>query len=71
MFEIIGEALARLERSDRDLIEAIPDYRQIIGFRNRIAHGYDDIRDEQVWEIIHTFLPQLKATVERLLHDDP
>lgn len=37
-FEIIGEALARLERIDQEnLTEKIPEYRRIIGFRNIIA----------------------------------
>ena len=69
-FEIIGEALARLERSDPELALLIADYRKIIGFRNRITHGYDDISDAQVWEIIDTFLPDLLSTVESLLEAD-
>jgi uncharacterized protein YutE (UPF0331/DUF86 family) len=42
-FEIIGEALLRLERSDPAVATRISDYRRVIGFRNRLAHGYDDI----------------------------
>ncbi len=43
-FEIIGEALVRLERIDQENLEdKVPEYRKIIGFRNLIAHGYDVI----------------------------
>jgi len=69
-FEIIGEALVRLERSDRTTVARISDYRQIIGFRNRIAHGYDDIDHWQVWEIITQLLPVLRAEVEELLDEE-
>jgi len=68
-FEIIGEALLRLERRDPATAARIPDYRKIIGFRNRLAHGYDDIDYEQVWEIIERFLPTLRQAVDRLLSE--
>ena len=42
--EIIGEALLRVERSDSTLASQISDIRSIIGLRNRLAHGYDDIQ---------------------------
>ena len=66
-FEIIGEALLRIERSDPETAARISDYRKIVGFRNRLAHGYDDLDNAQVWEIIRTFLPILRQEVEHLL----
>ena len=71
MFEVMGEALARVERSDPETVERITDYRKVIGFRNRIAHNYDDIEDEQVWEIVHEFLPRLLKDVHALLDSNP
>ena len=45
-FEIIGEALSRLEKIDLDGVSRkIPEYRKIIEFRNVITHGYDTIDD--------------------------
>ena len=70
MFEVMGEALARVERADLETVSQITDYRKVIGFRNRIAHNYDDIEDEQVWEIVQAFLPRLLEEVNHLL-DDP
>ena len=59
-FEIIGEALARLERVDPErLAEAIPEYRRIIGFRNLIAHGYDVIDDAALWDFAVNRVPEL------------
>lgn len=59
-FEIIGEALYRLERIDADGIEKkIPDYRKIIGFRNIITHGYDVIDDSSLWDFVKNRVPEL------------
>ncbi|MCC9077812.1 DUF86 domain-containing protein [Litorilinea aerophila] len=66
-FEIIGEALRRLQISDEDVLEDIREYRKIIGFRNLLAHGYDAISDEVVWEICQDDLSLLLEDVSRLL----
>lgn len=65
-FEIIGEALARLERVDSaHLAEAIPEYRRIIGFRNLIAHGYDVIDDAALWDFVVNRVPELLSKVAK------
>lgn len=65
-FEIIGEALSRLERVDADNLPAkIPEYRQIIGFRNLIAHGYDIIDDAALWDFVSTRLPELLEKIQK------
>lgn len=69
-FEIIGEALLRLEHTDPETAGRISDYRKVIGFRNRLVHNYDDIDNQQVWDIIQRFLPVLKVEVERLLLEE-
>ena len=51
-FEIIGEVLNRLKRVDPGLLTRISDYGRIIGFRNVLAHGYDIISDDIVWDIV-------------------
>jgi uncharacterized protein with HEPN domain len=66
-FEKIGESLRRLERKDPDTAARIPELRNIIDFRNLLAHGYDVIEDDQVWHYANTYLPELRATVASLL----
>jgi len=66
-FEVIGEVLLRLERTDPATATRITDYRKIIGFRNRLAHGYDDVDNQQVSDIVANFLPVLRADVEAFL----
>jgi len=63
-FEIIGEALVRLERLDPErLAQRIPEYRKIIGFRNLVAHGYDIIDDAALWDLAQNHVPELLQKV--------
>jgi uncharacterized protein with HEPN domain len=68
-FEIIGEALSRLTQADPALAARIGDIHRIIGFRNRIIHGYDAIDDAAVWGVAEGYLPRLVAEVEALLEE--
>ena len=66
-FEIIGEALNRLARSDPAAASRIGDYQQIIAFRNILVHGYDVVDDHVVWEAAQNKLPALHHKVQALL----
>jgi uncharacterized protein with HEPN domain len=70
-FIIIGEALSRLEKLDPAMAGRITDYRQIIGFRNVLVHGYETIDDQIVWRVIQQEVPVLKQQVESLLAGFP
>ena len=64
-FEIIGEALLRMERLDLARLESkIPEYRKIIGFRNLVAHGYDQIDDHILWDLATNHIPHLLNKVQ-------
>ena len=67
-FEIIGEALNRIGHSNPDILKRISDYQRIIGFRNVIAHGYDRVDVEVVWEAARDYLPTLAREAEELLN---
>jgi uncharacterized protein with HEPN domain len=65
--EIVGEALNRLHQTDPDwLDESIPEYRRIIGLRNIIAHGYDIVDYDIIWDLARNHVPALKARLESL-----
>lgn len=66
-FEIIGEALAQLARMDEATVARITDYRRIIAFRNILVHGYAQVDDRLVWDIVETSLPPLRHEVAALL----
>jgi uncharacterized protein with HEPN domain len=68
-FEIIGEALNRISKVDPNTAEQIPEFRRIIGFRNILIHGYDDVDYERVWEVIQADLPRLQGQVQELLEE--
>jgi len=65
-FEIIGEALKRLTHVDPDLASRISHASVIVAFRNILAHGYDIIEDERVWQTIVADVPALRRQVEEL-----
>jgi len=64
-FEIIGEAMSRIENLDTTI--DIKSKRQIISMRNRVIHGYDKIDNEIVWGTIIRHLPALKTEIDQLL----
>ena len=64
-FEIIGEAMSRLERLDLSL--KISSKKQIISMRNKVIHGYDKIDNEIIWGTIVRHLPILKDEISNLL----
>ena len=66
-FEIIGEAMTRLRQDDSTAFQRIADAPAIIGFRNRIIHGYDSVDDAIVWDVLQTKLPRLLDEVGQLL----
>ncbi|MBI1816052.1 MAG: DUF86 domain-containing protein [Deltaproteobacteria bacterium] len=66
LIEIIGEAAARVSPETRSKHPAIR-WPGIIGMRHRIAHGYDQINFDIVWEVATVDLPPLIAQLEHIL----
>ena len=66
-FEIIGEALNRLQQAHPELAERIPRLRRIVDFRNLLIHGYESVMPERVWDYAEHHLPQLRRIVQALL----
>ncbi|MGD0115345.1 MAG: HepT-like ribonuclease domain-containing protein [Dehalococcoidia bacterium] len=68
-FEIVGEALGQLARLDEAIATRITDYRRIIAFRNILIHGYAQVDDRLVWDVVETSLPALRREVAALLEE--
>ncbi len=58
LLEIIGEAASRIPAEERASRPEIP-WPAIVGLRNRLFHGYDDVDLDIVWAIVPTDLPAL------------
>jgi uncharacterized protein with HEPN domain len=69
-FEIIGEALNRVSRDNPMALDKIREHRNIVSFRNILAHGYDSIDHRIVWGIIAEDLGKLLEDVERLFAEE-
>jgi len=59
-FTIIGEALARLAKTDAPVATRSSQRERIIAFRNVLIHAYAEVDDWLVWEILQTDLPVLR-----------
>lgn len=66
-FEIAGESLKRIRDEEERLFNHILYAHDIIGFRNRLVHGYDSIDDAIVWGVISGHLPRLISEITELL----
>ena len=65
--EIIGEAFVQLRNEDPALAEKFPELRQIIGMRNRLVHGYDQLDADVLWDATISHVPKLLKQVEAQL----
>lgn len=55
---LLGEAATHIPEHVRTFANAI-DWRQIVGTRNRLIHGYVGINNDIVWDIIKNEIPAL------------
>ena len=67
--EIVGEPLRQLERHAPDIAARIPQARQAVAFRNRLAHGYATLDDAVVWQVAIEEMPRLAAVLDGLLRE--
>ncbi len=66
-FEVVGEAMTKLARTDEPVADQISDYRRFIASRNVLIHGYADVDDRLVWDVVETSLPTLIHEVDALV----
>ncbi len=64
----VTEASVRLSEEDRELCPGV-EWRDMRNLGNRLRHAYHDIDNDQIWNIVHEDLPDLRARVERTLRE--
>ena len=52
------------------MLEKIDHCRQIIAFRNILIHGYAEVDDALVWDIVQARLKPLQLQIDMLLTAD-
>jgi len=65
---ILGEAASRVSSAFRDATPDLP-WRQMMGLRNVLVHGYFTIELDAVWGVVERDLPPLKEQLQRLLDE--
>ena len=64
--EVIGEAASKVSPSTRANSPEIP-WKEIIGMRNRLVHGYAAVDHDIVWNVVSADLLEMIDALERIL----
>jgi uncharacterized protein with HEPN domain len=68
-YEVIGEIVKRLPLDFRDNYPQV-DWKRLTGFRDFLAHNYEELILEFVWDAVED-VPNLRTAVEAMLLDLP
>jgi uncharacterized protein with HEPN domain len=69
--EIVGEALRQYESCEPNAHDKVPAIRNWINLRNVIAHGYERIDYDILWNIGRNTVPDLKREIDALAGERP
>jgi uncharacterized protein with HEPN domain len=64
--EVIGEAAGRLSQDFRDKHPDVPWHR-VIGMRNWLAHGYDTVDLDVLWDVLARRLDELEELIRPVI----
>ncbi|MGB3493146.1 MAG: DUF86 domain-containing protein [Elainellaceae cyanobacterium] len=65
---VVGEAAKRLSREFRDSHSIIP-WKYIAGMRDILAHQYDRVDINTLWDVVDNDIPELLEMIKPLLPD--
>ena len=68
LLEVVGEAAGRIPMDFRDSHPEIPWF-GVVGLRNRLIHGYDEVDYDIVWRILTEDIPSLITQMEGAISD--
>lgn len=66
LIAVIGEAANNISASLQQANPQIP-WREMIGMRHRLIHGYANIRTDLLWKVVEDELPKLLKEITTLL----
>jgi uncharacterized protein with HEPN domain len=66
LVEVVGEAAKRVSPDVQAQFSDIP-WKAIVGMRNRLVHGYDEINFLVLWDTVSVGLPSLAKQLEKVL----
>lgn len=69
LVEIVGEAAARVSAATRTQLSQVL-WQDIIGMRNRVIHGYDEVDFDILWDVVDLDLPPLIVILRGFLGDE-
>lgn len=69
LIEIVGEAASRLTDTTRARLPELP-WKDIVGMRHRLVHGYRDVDLAKVWSVAIEDLEPLIGAIEHMLSPD-
>lgn len=67
--QVIGEAGSHLPKSIQEKIKS--PWNKIIGMRNILVHGYDDLDYEEIWLTVKKDIKELEKEIKKYLRTNP
>lgn len=64
--EVLGEAASRISPNTQASTRQIP-WREVVGMRNRLVHGYASVDHDIVWDVVTHDLPAVIRALEGLV----
>ena len=69
LIEVVGEAAAKVSSEGQDKHASFP-WPQVVGMRNRLIHGYNQVDLDVLWDTIEVDLPPLIEELEKILESE-
>ena len=68
--QLYGEAAKNIPDEVKNQMPEVP-WRELIGMRNRLAHGYFGINNEILWRVVAVETPKLHKALQNIRHSRP